>query len=375
MNPKIKMIFLLILIIVLVIGLYFVYNRNCRNDCEIAPELYNNNAAISENIEVVPTMNDQIAGDTAWCGTFQLVWNDMINGVVKQDVKFANETPQMVYNLNKQDFNEKSISEEYYYKKFGFKTLDLKNEIEKGIKEKFNETSDVLNDLDWNEDALDKGDSDLRRYIFYTMLKREFSYEKEFTKLENDKFANQYDNVKYFGIDDSTEDDVRKQVDVLYYTSEDDCAVVLNTIEGNKVVLCKGINGTTFYEVYDAMIEKSEKYRGKTTFEKLDYLKVPEISFNIKKEYTELEEKDFETANGNTATIIKAIQSIQMNLDEKGGSVKSEAILDMVEKAAIVMPEEPRYFNFDDKYTVFIIEQGKDNPYFATSVTDITKFQ
>ena len=31
----------------------------------------------SEDIEIVPTMEDEVVADTAWCPTFQLVWNDM----------------------------------------------------------------------------------------------------------------------------------------------------------------------------------------------------------------------------------------------------------------------------------------------------------
>ena len=49
-----------------------------------------------------------------WCGTFQLVWNDMVNEVVKQDVIF---TPQLeiVKNLNKQTFTNKQLSPNSYY--------------------------------------------------------------------------------------------------------------------------------------------------------------------------------------------------------------------------------------------------------------------
>jgi len=52
-----------------------------------------------------------------WCGTFQLVRNDMVNEVVKQDVIF---TPQLeiVKNLNKQTFTNKQLSPNSYYAKF-----------------------------------------------------------------------------------------------------------------------------------------------------------------------------------------------------------------------------------------------------------------
>lgn len=37
-----------------------------------------------QGITVVPTMRDTITADSSWCGTFQLVWNDMKNDVVKK---------------------------------------------------------------------------------------------------------------------------------------------------------------------------------------------------------------------------------------------------------------------------------------------------
>jgi len=40
------------------------------------------------------------------------------------------------------------------------------------------------------------------------------------------------------------------------------------------------------------------------------------------------------------------------------------------------LPEpEPRYFYVDDTFAIFLREKGKDMPYFAGIITDITKFQ
>ena len=368
---KNKIIFL-VLIIIFIVCLVFLIQRFCWRGCQTI----NYKTPVSQGIEVVPTMNDKISSDTAWCGTFQLVWNDMINELVRQDVEFS-EKLEMVDNLNKQDFNENSISDSYYYKKFGLKTLDLKKEIEKGIKEKFNETSDVLDDIDWSQEELDQGDNSLdRRYIFYTMLKRDFTYQYEFTKLENGTFADKYEDVKYFGIDDTTNNKVRNQVKVLFYESEECFAVELETVEGDRVILSRGLESSTFNEMYNTILEKADSYDGMRTLQENETLKVPEISFNVKREYSELENKKFYSLEGNEIQIAKAIQTIKMSMDEKGGSVKSEAIMDV--SVALAMPidkSEPRHFNFDDEYVVFLVEDGKEKPYFATYVTDITKFQ
>ena len=85
----------------------------------------------SQGINVLPTTNDLITNDSVWCGTFQLVWNDMKNEVVKQDIVF-NPQITMVNNLNKEDFNENMLSKDSYYKIYGIKSKELKEKIKNG---------------------------------------------------------------------------------------------------------------------------------------------------------------------------------------------------------------------------------------------------
>ena len=63
--------------------------------------------------------------------------------IVKQDIVFAVQN-EVVKNLNKGTFTVDDISEDSYYKTYGTPTLALKNQIEKAIKEKFNEKSDII---------------------------------------------------------------------------------------------------------------------------------------------------------------------------------------------------------------------------------------
>lgn len=334
-----------------------------------------------EGITVVPTMNDTITADSSWCGTFQLVWNDMKNEVVKKDVIF-NPQLDMVKNLNKEDFNETMLSEDYYYKIYGLKSLALKEQIENGIKEKFNQTSDILNDFNWSESELDNPNNpNVRRYFFYTMLYRKFEFLQEFDKLDNGKFGNKYKDVQYFGIDENTENSVGNQITVLYYNSKDDFAIIVNTKTDDEVIFCKSPNGSNFNEIYENMNNESNKYTGSRSFKNVDEFKAPNLEFDEKKEYTELANKEFKTADPyyDTAEIQKAIQTIKFSLDEKGGEIKSEAAIDMTTSVTSVVSkpkaDEPRYFYVDDTFAIFLREKGKTKPYFAGRIDDITKFQ
>ena len=374
MNKKNKcLIIVTIIIVLLIIGIVIINKTNILGKKAT-------NLKETKGVTIVPTMSDIITKDSSWCGTFQLVWNDMKNNVVKNDIVF---TPQekMADNLNKEEFTQDMISDKYYFKIYGLKSLELKEQIEKGIKEKFNQESDILNDFNWSESELDNPNNvDVRRYFFYVMLYRKFEFLQEFDKLENGKFGNKYNDIKYFGIDKNTKNSVGDQIDVLYYNSKDDFAIIINTKNNDEVIFCKNPQGKTFNEIYENMNKESKEYKGSKEFKNIDEFKAPNLTFNEKKEYTELQGKEFKTADPiyDTAKIEKAIQTIKFSLDDKGGEIKSEAAIDVMLVTTALSPEkedEPRYFYLDDTFAIFLREKGRDLPYFAGRIDDITKFQ
>lgn len=329
---------------------------------------------LTKGITIVPTMDDKITTDSSWCSTFQLVWNDMKNEIVKTDVVF-NPQLEMVENLNKESFTEDMLSDEYYFKIYGFKNLELKEKIQKGIKEKFNQTSDILDDFDWNNDALDDPtSSDIRRYFFYTMLYREFEYKSKFSVLDNAKFG-EYEDIKYFGVNKNSKEAVRKQIEVLFYNSENDFAVKIKTKDNDEVIFYKNPEGETFKEIYESMMKKTNEYEESRDFSEKDFFMAPILSFNVKREYKELANKKFNTADGNIAMIEKAIQSIKFSLDETGGKVKSEAGVDSWKTTSMAGEDKTRYFNVNDTFALFLKEEKRDVPYLALRVDDIRKYQ
>ena len=315
-------------------------------------------------VEVVPTLSDKIDTDTSWCPTFQLIWNDFKNDIVKEDIKF-DEKSDILDNLNKEDFTTKDISDNYYYKIYGRKNLELKNKIETAIKEKFNQTSDILDQFDWSNDALDSGEDVIDRYFLYSMLYREFEFNKKFDTF-NDKFK-EIENVKYFGIIKDN-DEIRDQIKVYYYNDEEDFAIKLLTKNSDEIIIIKNPKGNTFDEIYKNILNKKV-----TDFKSNDNFMMPVIDFNVLREYVELENKDIKTLYG-IYMIDKAIQSIRFSLDEKGGKVKSEAGMDVKFETSI-LENKSRYFYVNDTFALFLKESNKDKPYFALRVDDISKFQ
>lgn len=57
-------------------------------------------------------MYDEISSDVAWSPTFELIWNELKNEIVKQDIVFE-EKNKIVDNLNKEYFQENMINSNY----------------------------------------------------------------------------------------------------------------------------------------------------------------------------------------------------------------------------------------------------------------------
>lgn len=389
-RPKLKKILIIILFIALLILVQrLIYHKlaaetaaneianqkveeNSVSENKVEEPTSTNNPEVVEGLKVAATMSDEIYEDATWCGTMQLAWNEMLKKY-GDDIVFQ-DSNSVIENLNKKEFTENDVSAEDTYQTYGLSTVSEKERVEKAIKEKFNETSDVLDLVEWfeNEEEADGN------YFFYSILKKVFTFKYEFEELDNGNFENdKYTDVEYFGVYSGSEEEIKKQVRVLYYENDEDFAVMLQTKEGEKVILCNNPQGKNFNEIYNKIKENEDLYTGIRVLEDVDDFKMPNIDIDLLEEYSDLENKIFITSDEKEVMIKKAIQTIQFKLDRKGGTLKSEAIITTMESAAIAEPEvkTPRHFYLDDSFVMFLVEEGKDTPYYAAKITDITKFQ
>lgn len=317
---------------------------------------------IKEKAEMTPTYTSKISSiDTnkVWVGTFNLVWNDFMNDVIGDKIEFEDGYSALADELNKQTFTVEQLNKNSYFKIHGKENLTLKNQIEQGIKQKFNETSSIIDKCDWK-----KGEG----YVLYAMLKKEFNFLEKFPTLNENTFGDSKEKVKYFGIEPDTEQVASKNIEILFYNSKEDFAIKLKTKEGEEVYLYRTTGeNKSFEENYKEMQVKQSKYNGEKTWNKNDILNIPFIKVKDEINYDELCGRYIKNTDW---YIEQALQTIDFELNNYGGSVKSEALIEAFKSALL---EKGREFIFNNDFILFLKEEDKTKPYFALKVdnTDI----
>ena len=316
-----------------------------------------------QTLDVLPLMSSQSAqANRLWVGTFQLVWNDLMDGIVKGPVKFEDYKSPLAKQLNKQKFTAEQLSDDSYYKTYGETSPELKAQIETAIKEKFNETSDVLDSIDWTPGA--------GKYLVYAMLKKDFKFLTAFDKLKPAKFAHSFKKVDYFGIDKNSDTVLDRTVNVLYYNSSNEFAVAVNT-QGNDILyLYRTNDNKTFDKLYSDMFMKKVNYEGSSEFLVKDEFKVPNISLFREKSFAELCNHKIK---GTDIMIGQALETVDFKMDNEGVKLKSEAAIATKMSMPFIQENmKPRKFYFDDTFVLFLQEADKNKPYFALRVDDVS---
>ncbi len=292
----------------------------------------------------------QAVKNKLWCITFQLVWNTFMDKVTHGPVLLAGGNPPVANELNKKLYTADLLNEDSYYTTYGKISKSLKRKIERAIEKKFNETSDILDTINWGAK---------NSYLFYAMLKKDFNFETPFDKLTSAPFNGGAEKVKYFGVNKDSERKLRKNVYVLFYNSPDEYAVRLSTKEKEDVILYRTDKKDSFEDLYLYVTQQdvSEK------FSRDDSLMVPNFKIDKTISYDELCGKKIKGTNN---IITQALQTIKFNMDNKGGTLKSEAALAIMRMS--LAPEVGRKYHFDKEFVMFLKEEGKDKPYFAVRV-------
>lgn len=292
--------------------------------------------------------------NTIWCGTFQIAWNELID-YVGNDIKFENNDNEFINKLNKRNFTKDMLSKDDYYVKIGKTTSSLKDEIIKDVKNKFGKNKNIfLNQFDF---------SNSNGITIYSILNKKFEFLEKFDTYSSVIYGDTSKNVRCFGIKDESNKELYKNVEIIYYENTwEHYGIKLKTKNDEEVILYKTSLQGSFEEIYDEMLNYEKIYNDSKIFRENDYLIVPCVNLNCEINYKELCNQIIENTNG--MYIDAAIQTVQFEMNEKGGFLSSQAIIKNDYISGI--QDKSRRFNFcQPSCYLFLKEKDKNKPYFA----------
>lgn len=286
-----------------------------------------------------------------YCSTFQLAWNELIDKIIKEDIKLQNE-PTMVGILNKKYASKADLSDNSYVATAGYGKQNIINKINEALTRKFGKNAPKVNDRLGPEDI-----------IAYAYLYKNLVFNPAFENLKNPiKFNSAYD-VKGFGID-KVEDKHRKiaeQITIPYYKNSDEFVVKLTpNCSNDEIFLAKVAPKATLFDTLNYVQSKNNSANPEY-LETGDSLQIPKFDFKLEKSYDELVNKYLLNKNFKDYYIAKAIQNIDFKLNEKGAILKSEAKI--VVAMGCLPAQQHKYLILDKPFLIYLKEKQSNNPY------------
>lgn len=297
----------------------------------------------NHHITMKPTYQSTIDENTInnlWVGTLDLAWKDLEKQLGKDKIELENEELQIVNDLNLSNFSKEMLDSNDY-------TINVERTMTDG-------------------------------YKINATLNKELNFLEVFDNFSNDynwKFGNNEENIKFFGINNASSEDMNKNIEILFYNKisnnelkSNDFAIKLRTKENDEIILYRTDELKSFDEYYQDIKEKEQKYTGSKEFSGDDELRVPYVRVNGQICYNELYGKVIKDTNG--LYLYDVIQNVNFSLNEKGCNLSSKATM-VTEYMGI--GEDTKYCYFQDTFIIFMKEKNSNNPYFALKVdnTDI----
>lgn len=286
---------------------------------------------------------------------FQLVWNDFKNLVSTKEVKFIGNNPDVLKVLNNSKFSTDDIDENSYFKIVGLKSYDLKAKILREIYEKFSEKSKMLENINWEN-------KNNNEYILYALLKKDVEFPKEFNVLDKMSFNKSKQKYNYFGFENGARK-YKNQVRPLYYRNKNEYAISMSTTNGDSIILYRISSNDSVDDLY---VQLQKHLRKPLGLGDNDKLYVPEINISEQIEYKQLCNKKIKNSK---MVISKAIDDVQFVLNNKGAQLRNEAVIEAV-KMSMPIAGRGTVYDFSKPFVLYMVEKGKQQPYFAIKVKD-----
>jgi hypothetical protein len=316
---------------------------------------------------VTPHMEAPIApGLTVlWCGTFQLVWNEICT-LIGEDLHFTADPP-MVAAMNRKAFTRGDLDEASYVAVAGFIRDGIKERIPRALEERFHGAA--------RPSALPPWDRTPRPQdiVGYAYLFKLLEFPNRFERLDDPlDFAGA--RVAAFGLGPykSAQSRMLPQVRIHDYAGPDDFVIELETkATKDSLVLAKVAPAATLAETAAAALARLRPEP--PTAAPGDLLAVPLVNFDVTRAYSELYSPSggpplrVVAANPQVAKdleVLSAVQNIRFQMDEEGVRLKSDSHMSIGCMARTAAPVA-HLLIFDKPFLILMKRQGAAAPYFA----------
>lgn len=295
-----------------------------------------------------------------WCGTFQLVWNEVWT-LVGEDIHFAQDPP-MVAVMNQKAFTRAQINDASYVALAGFVGDGILAKIPKALQDKFHgkASAHYLPDP-----SLTPRPQDI---VGYAYLFKHLEFQTPFERLEEPlRFLDT--PVSAFGIGPYKPGHAAMypQVSILSYEGPDDFVIELRSkSKGDQLILAKVRPEKTLGETVAGALRRAA---GATPAEAQlgDELAVPRFNFDLTRNYNEILGQRLVVTNPKVAkdlSVFAALQNIRFQMDEKGVRLRSESHMSFG-CAAEMKPKTVHRMIFDKPFLVLLKRTDASVPYFA----------
>lgn len=293
-----------------------------------------------------------IKGNYIWAGAMNLAWQELIDSVVKEPLRFNSTDPQvlaMVDAFNNPPFGKGDMNSDDYYVKSGVGSETVAT-INRETRAKFPDKS--FKDLDPSI-----GDGALVSYAYFLKV---VEYVQQFTEQ-----AVQFDGQMVKGFVTRTEDQ-RNAVRILSYSSDDQFIVALRLKQsGDELILAKGYPMSDPTEVVEAITNSAAD----EPMAKADIFTAPKIKLEFERSYDTLLNTPIENEALNGTGISVMREGIKFEMDHVGARVENEALMAIPMSASIEKVAHKQLL-LDKPYWVVMKESDSVHPYFLLGVNN-----
>ena len=325
-----------------------------------------------------------------WCATFQMAWDKLAEDVIGGSVNVVG-AEDLAARLNQARFDPKNLKDQAFYAAAGIVKYGIIDRIQKEMAGRFpSQSKPLLDRLDALRHQIPEDSIVACSFLglgidfehdFY-VNKRAFEFRDS-----NGESTDVTSFREHAGPDSSKS--VREQVDVLYFRDFDkvgsvDFVVDLSrSTEPYQVVLARMRRRDTLAQSLATVEEKISEFEADPDYELLRNLKgidrliVPDVLYELPHHFEELEGKNLANPGWSIYFILDAIQMIDFKLSRTGVILRSESLITAtslaMERRQII---EPRHFDFDRPFLIYVKKRGSDySPFFVMWVDNAELMQ